>query len=101
MFKKIIIPKEELEYRNDGIENKYLINEGNRAIGLFALTKEQAVPAQISLQDVLFYIIEGIVEINLEDKTFRLEEGNMLLIPKTSAYNFNVIENAKILTVRI
>ena len=54
MFKKIINPKQELEYRQDGIDNKYLINEGSRAIGLFAMTKDQQVPAQLSMQDICF-----------------------------------------------
>ena len=57
MFKKIIVPKEELHYRNDSIENKYLINEGNRALGLFAATAQTVVPAQISPQDICFYAI--------------------------------------------
>ncbi len=101
MFKKIIIPKNEVEYRQDCIDNKYLINEGNRAIGLFAITKEQTIPTQISPQDVLFYSLEGVLEINFDDKSFVLEKDNMILIPKTSAYTLKVLENTKILTVRL
>lgn len=101
MFKKIINPKQELEYRQDGIDNKYLINEGSRAIGLFAMTKDQQVPAQLSMQDICFYVIEGALQINAEEKTFLLEEGNLLLIPKSCAYTLKVIENVKILTVRL
>ena len=101
MFKKIINPKQELEYRQDSIDNKYLINEGIRAIGLFAMTKDQQVPAQLSMQDICFYVIEGILQINAEEKTFLLEEGNLLLIPKSCAYTLKVMENVKILTVRL
>lgn len=101
MFKKIILPLEELQYRIDGIDNKYLINEGNRAIGLFAATAGVIVPTQISPQDICFYILEGRMEINMEDKIFELKTGEMLLIPKTSAYTINFIENTKSMTIRI
>ena len=101
MFKKIIVPKEELHYRNDGIENKYLINEGNRALGIFAATAGTVVPTQISPQDVCFYVIEGRIEINTDDKKFEMEEGDLLLVPKTSAFTLNFLENTKILTARL
>ena len=101
MYKKIINPGQELEFRSDSIDNKYLINEGQRAIGLFAMTKEQQVPAQISMQDICFYVIEGTLQIKAEEKTFLLEEGNLILIPKSCAYTLNVINKIKILTVRL
>ncbi len=101
MYKKIINPGQELEFRSDSIDNKYLINEGQRAIGLFAMTKEQQVPAQISMQDICFYVIEGTLQIKADEKTFLLEEGNLILIPKSCAYTLNVIDNVKILTVRL
>lgn len=101
MFKKIIIPKDELIYRLDGIDNKYLINEGCRAIGLFAATEKTVVPAQISPQDICFYVLEGKVEICTDDKLFQLKQEEMILIPKTSAFTLSFIENAKILTVRL
>ena len=101
MYKKIINPKQELEYRQDGIDNKYLINEGSRAIGLFAMTKDQQVPAQMAMQDICFYVIEGTLQINAEEKTFLLGEGFLILIPKNCAYSLKVIENTKILTARL
>ncbi len=100
MFKKIIVPKEELHYRNDSIENKYLINEGNRALGIFAATAQTVVPAQISPQDICFYVIEGKIEVKTDDKAFQMKEQEMLLIPKTSAFTLNFLENSKIFTVR-
>lgn len=101
MFKKIINPIKELNYRQDGIDNKYLINEGNRAVGLFASTAEMIVPSQISPQDVLFFVLEGKIEISMDDKVFELKKGEMILIPKTSAFSIKFIENTKILTTRL
>lgn len=101
MFKKIINPIELLEYRKDGIDNKYLINEGSRAIGIFAATAGVVIPTQISPQDVCFYVIEGKLAIQTEDKFFELNEQEMILIPKTTAYTLNFTENAKIFTVRL
>lgn len=101
MFKKIIIPKEELQFRQDGFDNKYLINEGSRAIGLFAISKSQEIPAQISAQDVCFFIIEGNIEVMLDDKNFNMKEGELLLVPKQTAYTVKMIEDTKILTVRM
>lgn len=101
MFKKIMNPTELLEYRKDGIDNKYLINEGSRAIGLFAVTSGVIIPTQISLQDVCFYVIEGQLEIQTDDKIFELNEKEMILIPKTTAYTLNFNENSKIFTVRL
>lgn len=101
MFKKIINPIQELEYRLDGIDNKYLINEGNRAIGLFAATAGVVVPSQISPQDICFFVLEGKLEIRMDDKFFDLKTGEMVLIPKTSAFTLNFPENTKVLTARL
>ena len=52
MYKKIIIPKEELHYRLNSVDTRYIINEGDRAIGFFAATKDLVVPTQISPRDI-------------------------------------------------
>lgn len=101
MFKKIINPIEMLEYRKDGIDNRYLINEGDRAIGIFAATAGAQIPTQISPQDICFYIIEGKMNLTTEDKTFELSEKEMLLIPKTSAFTLTFVENSKVFTTRL
>jgi mannose-6-phosphate isomerase-like protein (cupin superfamily) len=101
MFKKIITPHNEVNYRIDSIDVKYLLNEGNRAIGFFAGTKGIAVPTQISPQDVCFFILEGECEIKTEDKKFNLRTNEMLLIPKTSAYEIAFNKDTKAITVRI
>lgn len=101
MFKKIIIPLEELQYRNDGFDNKYLINEGNRSISLFAITKGQEIPAQIAPNDICIYILEGSVEIGMDEKIFNMKSGELLLIPKASTYTIKITENAKLFIVRM
>ena len=101
MFKKIINPIESLQYKQGSIDNKYLINEGNRAIGIFAITSGTTIPAQISPQDVCFYVLEGKLNITTDNKIFEMQEGELILIPKTSAYTLNVNENCKVLTVRL
>lgn len=101
MFKKIFNPNEIINYRIDGIDNIYLINEGDRSIGLFALTKNQMIPAQINPQDICFYILEGNVELTMDEKMFNIKTGEMLIIPKSSAYTIKIQENTKILVVKI
>lgn len=101
MFKKVINPIELLEYRKDGIDNKYLINEGNRAIGIFAATSGITIPTQISPQDICFYVIEGKMELQTDAKVFELNTQDMILMPKTTAYTLNFKENSKIFTVRL
>lgn len=101
MFKKIMKPIDELNYRSDGIDTKYILNEGERAIGMFAAAKNMIVPTQISPQNVSFFILEGTVEISLEDKYFVLHAGELLLIPKTSAYSIKFPEDAKALFMRL
>lgn len=101
MFKKIIVPLEELQYRQDGIDNKYIINEGSRALGLFAGTAGLSIPAQISPQDICFFVLEGKMELSTDDKVFMLNAGELLLIPKTSAFTLNFVENSKVFTTRL
>ena len=101
MFKKIIAPLEELQYQKDGFDIKYLINEGSRAIGMFAITKNMEIPAQISAQDVFFYVLEGHLSIILDDKSFDMKSSEALLIPKMTAYTIKMTENAKFMTARL
>lgn len=101
MFKKIINPNEELCYELNSIDTKYLINEGDKSIGLFSATKGLVVPAQISPQNICFYVTEGNLEIKLEDKVFSLQKNEMLLIPKTSAYTISFLEDSKAFFIRL
>lgn len=101
MFKKIISPKDELSYRLDSIDNKYLINEPNRAIGFFAATSGIIIPTQISTKDLCYYVIEGHLKINMDNKTFDIRKEEMILIPHSSAYDMTFSEDAKVLFIRI
>ena len=101
MFKKIINPIEDLRYQADSIENKYLINKGSKALGFFSAPKGFAIPAQIAQQDLFFYLFEGSIEIVIDDKVFLLKNSQLLLIPKMTAYNINIMENSKVLFVRL
>ena len=101
MLKKIITPKEEIQFRKDGFDNKYLINEGSKSLGMFAICHNQEIPAQISSQEVGFYIIEGKMDIVLDDKIFNLTEGQLLIVPKQTAYTLKIIENTKFLSFRM
>lgn len=101
MYKKIIVPLEELHYRVDGVENKYLISENNRSIGLFAVNKDYVIPAQIAPQDLCVYVFEGNIEIELDDKIFNMKKGELILVPKATVYTFKLVESSKLLIIRI
>lgn len=101
MFKKVFNPLEVLNYRLDGIDNMYLINEGDRSIGLFGMIKNQVIPAQINAQDICINVLEGEVEITMDDKIFNIKSGEILLIPKANAYTIKILENTKMLIIRM
>ena len=101
MYKKIIIPKEELHYRLNSVDTRYVINEGDRAIGFFAATKDMVVPTQISPSDVCFYVIEGNVQISIDDKIFELKNGEMIVVPKINSYKISFLEDSKAIFIRV
>lgn len=101
MFKKIINPNEELSYKLNSVDTRYLINEGDKSIGIFAATKDLSVPTQISPQNICFFVTEGEIQITVDDKVFDIKQNEMILIPKTSAYTINFIQDSKAFFVRI
>lgn len=101
MYKKILNPKDELHYRLNSVDTRYVINEGDRAIGFFSAPKDIVVPTQIAPRDICFYIIEGVVQIAIEDKTFELKKEEMILIPKTNAYDIRFLDDSKAIFTRI
>lgn len=100
MYKKIINPKDELNFRLDSIENKYLINDSNRALGFFAATAGTIIPTQISSKDLCYYVMDGQININSEEKSFDLQKEELILIPHANPYNIHFKENAKVLFIR-
>lgn len=101
MYKKIINPKEELKYRLNSVDTRYILNEGNRSIGIFSATKGVDVPTQISPQDICFLVLEGSINFSLEDKFFELKENELILIPKTSAYTIKFAKDSKAIFIRV
>ena len=73
MFKKIINPNEELSYKLNSVDTRYLINEGDKSIGVFAATKDLSVPTQISPQNICFFVTEGEIQITVDDKVFDIK----------------------------
>ncbi len=92
---KILSLKDEVAYQPGQIVSKTIMRSDKISISLFAFDKGEGLSAQTSNGDALVVILDGVAEIAVADKTFILNEGDSILIPKFALHSMTAIKPFK------
>ena len=81
-MKQIINLKSTIEFQDNSIVSKTIINKGNTSITLFAFDAGQNIAAHTAPVDALVQVIEGEVEVIISGEKFNLNEGEIIIMPE-------------------
>lgn len=98
---KSLIIIEIVEYVPDAIVSKTIIKKttGNVTVTSFAAGEELAEKS--SPFDIFIQIIDGVAEIIIDSKVFKLKLGEGIIIPAHSTHSFNANEQFKMISTTI
>ena len=90
-----------IDYQEDAIVSKTLVDRKTGTITLFAFDKGQGLSEHTVPYDVLIQILEGRARITIESKVLELKEGEAIIMPANGPYTVEAIEKFKMLLVLI
>jgi len=98
---KILNISELIDYSEEGVVSKQIMQNNLANITLFSFDKGQGLAEHISPSDVMMQVLDGEVEIEMADKFFILGPGETMIIPENMIYSLFAVEKLKILLTMI
>jgi quercetin dioxygenase-like cupin family protein len=81
MNEKVLNSKDLIEYQQDSIVSKMLINKDVGSVTLFAFDEKQKLSEHTAPFDALVQIIDGEAEISISGEKYSLKRGDFIIMP--------------------
>ena len=93
--------KELVTYEKNAVVSKTLINLKTGTITLFSFDEGQGLSEHSAPFDALVYIVDGVGEISIGGKPFKLSEGDAIIMPANKPHAVKATKKFKMLLVMI
>lgn len=90
-----------VEYQEDSIVSKTIIEKNTGTVTLFAFDKNQGLSEHTAPFDALVQLVDGEVEIVLSDKTVHLKNGEMVIMPANQPHALKAVQRFKMILTMI
>ena len=98
---KIHIIVEIIEYMTNAIVSKTIIKKTTGNVTVSSFDAGEELDEKITPFDTYIQIIDGVAELTIDEKKFKLELGQGIVIPAHSKYHFNANEQFKMISTVI
>jgi len=93
--------KRDIDYSENGVVSKRVLEKSTGNITLFAFDKEQKLSEHSAPFDAMVQVIEGKVEITIDKKPYLLQEGETIIMPANIPHAVTAVEKFKMLLTMI
>ncbi|MFQ5769633.1 MAG: cupin domain-containing protein [bacterium] len=90
-----------LDYQEDSIVSRTLINKKTGTVTLFAFAKGQGLSEHTAPFDAMVYLLDGAAEIVISGNSWHLKQGDMIMLPANKPHALKAIENFKMILTMI
>tara|TARA_B100000315_G_scaffold85415_1_gene78256 strand:- start:406 stop:726 length:321 start_codon:yes stop_codon:yes gene_type:complete len=90
-----------VEYQNDSIVSKTIIEKKTGTVSLFAFDKNQGLSEHTASFDALVHLIDGEAEIVISSKTVTLKNGEMIIMPANQPHALKAVQKFKMILTMI
>ena len=90
-----------IEYANDSIVSKTLLDKSVGTITLFAFDKGQKLSEHTAPYDAVVQVLDGKAQVRIKDETNELSEGQIIIMPANVPHAVNAGERFKMLLTMI
>jgi quercetin dioxygenase-like cupin family protein len=98
---KVFNFKNEVEYSDNGIISKRLLDKSVGNITLFSFDNGQRLSEHTAPFDAFIQVIEGKAEIVIDNKPFIVSEGESIIMPANIPHAVNAVERFKMILTMI
>ena len=90
-----------VEYSEKSVVSKTIINKQTGTVTLFAFDKGEGLSEHTAPFDAIVYVIDGTAEIVISGKPYRIESGEMIIMPANDPHALNAVKRFKMMLVMI
>jgi quercetin dioxygenase-like cupin family protein len=90
-----------IEYQDDSIVSKTLINSENGTITLFAFDQNQALSPHTAPFNAMVKIVDGVAKITISEKEFYVNQGEIIIMPANIPHAVKAVKKMKMLLTMI
>ena len=90
-----------VEYANDSIVSKRIIDKGVGTVTLFAFDAGQRLSTHQAPYDALVEVVEGTAAITIEEKSLNVETGQIVIMPANVPHSVTAENRFKMLLTMI
>lgn len=85
-----------VEYQEGSIVSRRVLKQQAGVLTVFAFDRGQSLSEHTSPFDAVIHVIEGAAEVTLSGSPFRVQTGEMILIPGNVAHAVTAVERCKL-----
>lgn len=90
-----------LNYQEDSIVSREIINKKTRTVTLFAFDEGQGLSEHTAPFDALVHILEGEARVNISGKPNIVKKGQVIIMPADKPHSLKAVKNFKMLLIMI
>ena len=88
-------------YQDGSVVSRTVIKKDTGTVTLFAFDKGQGLSEHTAPFDAIVYILDGFAEIKIDGQPFKVEAGQMIIMPANKPHSLRAPEKFKMLLVMI
>ena len=101
MKEKVLSSKDLIDYQEDSIVSKMLINKDVGSVTLFAFDEKQKLSEHTAPFDALVQVLNGEAEISISGKKYSLKQGDFIIMPANKPHAVTAIKRFKMILTMI
>ena len=101
MKEKVLNSKELIEYQEDSIVSKMLINKDVGSVTLFAFDEKQKLSEHTAPFDAFVQVLDGEAEISISGNKYSLKQGDFIIMPANKPHAVMATKRFKMMLTMI
>ena len=90
-----------IDYQQGSVVSRTIVDKETGTVTMFAFDKGQGLSEHTTPYDALVNVLDGEAEIIISSKTFRLKEGEMIIMPANEPHSLNALIKFKMILTMI
>jgi quercetin dioxygenase-like cupin family protein len=101
MKEKILNSKDLIDYQQDSIVSRMLINKDAGSVTIFAFDEKQKLSEHTAPFDALVQVLDGEGEISISGKNYSLKKGDIIIMPANEPHAVSATKRFKMILTMI
>lgn len=98
---KVFKATEVIEYTDGGVVSKEFIHSNAGSVTVFSFDAGQGLSEHTAPFDALIQVIDGVMQLTVEEQTFDIKAGETFIIPSGAHHSVKAVERFKMMITMI